>query len=291
MPRTVPPALAARLAGETLSLARCFRLERKDGTVVCLTTHDRNLVVGGETYLAGVGVTASAMKQDGSLAVAEAEFEGFLAATALGERDLRNGLWDHAACRVFAVDWRDPDAGQIRLRRGWLGEVTTDERGVFRAELRGLAQRLQQRIGEVYTAECRADLGDHRCRVDLAAFTTAGTVESASSRRGFVAAPDFPMLGPSASPNGYDGGTLVFETGGNAGRAFEVLSYTEASRSFELFESAAFDIAPGDTFRVTLACDKRPATCKARFGNFLNFRGEPLVPGQDALLQIGRPAP
>jgi hypothetical protein len=41
---------------------------------------------------AGVGVTATAMKQDGSLAVAEAEFEGLLAATALGEQDLRNGL-------------------------------------------------------------------------------------------------------------------------------------------------------------------------------------------------------
>jgi uncharacterized phage protein (TIGR02218 family) len=129
------------------------------------------------------------------------------------------------------VDWRNPDAGRIPLRRGWLGELATDERGVFRAELSGLSQRLQQRIGEIYTAGCRADLGDHLCRVDLAAFTRSGTVESATSRRGVVAAPDFPLLGPSAAPNGYDGDTLVFETGGNAGRAFEVLAYTPCSRA------------------------------------------------------------
>ena len=30
-------------------------------------------------------------------------------------------------------------------------------------------------------------------------------------------------------------------------------------------------------------CDKRLATCIDRFANVLNFRGEPYVPGQDAL--------
>src|SRR5690606_28340960 len=35
-------------------------------------------------------------------------------------------------------------------------------------ELRGMTQALSQRIGELYAPECRADLGDHRCKVPIA---------------------------------------------------------------------------------------------------------------------------
>jgi hypothetical protein len=38
---------------------------------------------------------------------------------------------------------------------------------VFRTELRGLTQAFSQRIGELYSPECRATLGDHRCRVPV----------------------------------------------------------------------------------------------------------------------------
>ncbi len=53
------------------------------------------------------------------------------------------------------------------MRRGWFGEVTLSEQGIFRTELRGLTQALSQRIGELYSPECRADLGDHRCKVPI----------------------------------------------------------------------------------------------------------------------------
>ena len=32
---------------------------------------------------------------------------------------------------------------------------------------------------------------------------------------------------------------------------------------------------------LVAACDKTPETCHARFGNILNFRGEPHIPGND----------
>ena len=43
-------------------------------------------------------------------------------------------------------------------------------------------------------------------------------------------------------------------------------------------------VAIGDRFRIAPGCDKRLATCAERFANVLNFRGEPYVPGQDALM-------
>jgi uncharacterized protein (TIGR02217 family) len=47
--------------------------------------------------------------------------------------------------------------------------------------------------------------------------------------------------------------------------------------------SMPYAIAPGDAFTVHPGCDKRLATCRDIFANVLNFRGEPFVPGLDAL--------
>jgi uncharacterized phage protein (TIGR02218 family) len=48
-----------------------------------------------------------------------------------------------------------------------------------------------------------------------------------------------------------------------------------------------FAIAIGDLFAVTMGCDRRLATCKARFDNVVNFRGEPYLPGTDEVLKYG----
>jgi uncharacterized phage protein (TIGR02218 family) len=44
-------------------------------------------------------------------------------------------------------------------------------------------------------------------------------------------------------------------------------------------------ILAGDTYSLTKGCDKTLATCYARFNNVVNFRGEPLVPGLDRMLE------
>ncbi|WP_371125854.1 phage BR0599 family protein [Bosea sp. (in: a-proteobacteria)] len=39
-----------------------------------------------------------------------------------------------------------------------------------------------------------------------------------------------------------------------------------------------------DTFLATPGCDKRFATCQAKFGNGINFRGFPHIPGNDFII-------
>ena len=36
-----------------------------------------------------------------------------------------------------------------------------------------------------------------------------------------------------------------------------------------------------DRFRIIAGCDKRAETCRKKFSNLLNFRGFPLIPGDD----------
>ena len=52
-----------------------------------------------------------------------------------------------------------------------------------------------------------------------------------------------------------------------------------------LLEAPVRAIAEGDSFIARAGCDKRMATCGAKFVNTVNFRGFPNIPGQDAVLR------
>jgi uncharacterized phage protein (TIGR02218 family) len=56
-----------------------------------------------------------------------------------------------------------------------------------------------------------------------------------------------------------------------------------------LHEPFPYPVSPGDTFKMTAGCDRSVAMCSLRFGNIINFRGEPSIPGADTLMQQGRP--
>jgi len=69
--------------------------------------------------------------------------------------------------------------------------------------------------------------------------------------------------------------------GANTG-AVRVLRH--AGSEIELAREPRFAIEAGDTFVVTAGCEKSFAMCGARFGNRINFRGFPHMPGPDAVL-------
>ena len=55
-------------------------------------------------------------------------------------------------------------------------------------------------------------------------------------------------------------------------------------REIEVWQPLDLRVAPGDVIRLDPGCDKREATCRDKFGNFLNFRGFPHIPGEDWLI-------
>ena len=46
---------------------------------------------------------------------------------------------------------------------------------------------------------------------------------------------------------------------------------------------------PGTRARLLQGCDRTLATCATRFGNALNFRGEPFLPGNDLIARYAGP--
>ena len=127
----------------------------------------------------------------------------------------------------------------------------------------------------------------------IGAHTTDGTAvfeaEEAWSRSGLVTeVTDHTIFTASIDePRAVDGwftrGLVTWESGGNTGRSVEVSAWIQAAGEIVLFLPMGYAIEPGDAFAIHPGCDKRLATCIDRFANVLNFRGEPYVPGQDAL--------
>lgn len=165
--KSVSDEFATHIQGQALTLAACIEIIRIDGTAYRWTDHDAPLVVDGQTYLSQPGFTRAAISSSFDMNVSETEAQIAVDDDAIEIEALRAGLWDYATVRLFAVNWSDLGQGILRLRKGRIGQVTVNDGHRAKAELRGLAQNLQQEIVRVYTSECTADLGDARCRIPL----------------------------------------------------------------------------------------------------------------------------
>jgi hypothetical protein len=196
--KTISGTLNTHLNSPATTLARCWHIVRTDGTQFFFTSHDVDLpITSGEfaghngTYLSSVGFSATATANNSDLSVDNLDVEGVFDNASITDNDLRSGLFDYADIYVFVVNWADLTQGPLKLRRGKLGEVVASPQGWFHVELRGMTQLLQQKILELYGPECRADLGDARCKIPLdpplrqnSTLYTAGTFIKVSTAAG-----------------------------------------------------------------------------------------------------------
>lgn len=163
--KDLTPALKAHIRQGVTTICTCMDIQRRDGKSFRFTDHDQPLNVGSATYVPYASFARSSISTSVDLEVDQMEIRGILNSNYIARDDVAGGLFDFAEVRVFVTNWMDPDAGSTTLRVGWIGEVTMNEDSTFTAELRGLTQVYAYRIGEAYAPECRADLGDRRCRV------------------------------------------------------------------------------------------------------------------------------
>ncbi|MFN3292499.1 MAG: DUF2163 domain-containing protein [Gemmobacter sp.] len=276
-------ALLDHLGTGATTVARCWRVTRKDGVVLGFTDHDRDLVFDGTLFRAGSGLSARAVSQTTGLAVDNTEAAGALSDAAISEADLRAGRFDGAAVEAWLVNWAEPSQRLMQFR-GSMGEVA-QAGGAFQAELRGLTEMLNQPQGRVYQRACSALLGDARCGVDLTlpGYVEARPVETVDDGRIFRWA-DF--LG--FDDRWFERGRLVVESGAAAGLVAVVKNdrLSGRAREVELWEALRAPVRPGDVVRLEAGCDKRAETCRLKFANFLNFRGFPHLPGEDWLAAV-----
>jgi len=263
--------MADILEGPLTSLALCWRIERSDGAGLALTSHDAALHVAGTTYEAAPGMLPAAIQKKAGLEPTGTEVSGAITSASLDEQDLTLGRWDGARIATIAVDWQHAEAAPVKLMQGELGEVRLQQ-GEFKAELRGAAARLEAAICPETSPECRAELGDKRCRVDLAGRVMLARIDAID---GSALVMDRPV------GTDFLWGRARFVSGANCGLLTVIVGVD--GNGIELRDTPRALIEPGDRIELRNGCDKSFATCTGRFGNAENFRGEPHLPGNDLL--------
>lgn len=272
--------LLAHLATGATTVCRAWEVTRKDGQVMGFTDHDGDLTFDGMVFRANTGLTARALQQATGLSVDNSEAVGALTAASVTEDDLMAGRYDGALVRAWLVNWADAAERMLQFS-GSFGEIVRSG-GAFRAELRGLSEGLNQPQGRSFQKTCSAVLGDRHCRFDLMrpGFGTQRTVELVGDGRIFR----FASL--DAFPDRwFERGRATMISGQGAG-AIGLIKNDRigfGGREIEVWQPLDLRIEPGDVIRLDPGCDKREATCRAKFDNFLNFRGFPHIPGEDWL--------
>lgn len=273
-------ALHGHLSTGATTVCRAWQVVRADGMTLGFTDHDEDLWFEGMQFRAGSGLTAKTLQQATGLSVDNTEAEGALSDASITEADVLAGRFDGAEVTAWLVNWAEPAARIVQFK-GTLGEITRAG-GAFKAELRGLTEALNRPQGRVIQQGCTAVLGDGSCRFDL---TTPGyaverAVETVEDGRIFHWA-DLPGF----DDRWFEKGRLAVLSGAAAGLSGTVKNDRQGTvgRVVELWQAILAEVAPGDMVRIEAGCDRRAETCRLKFGNFLNFRGFPHVPGEDWL--------
>lgn len=267
-----PDVIGDILAQALCTLAFCWRLERCDGVTIGLTSHDRDLTIAGVPYRAAPGMTPSAVRRGSGLDPENMDVQGALSSGAISDADLDAGRWDGAAVALYLTEWTAPGTLWLRLAQGTIGAVERSGEG-FTAELAGAAGMLDAPVAPETSPDCRAMLGDRACRVDLARRRRMVTVEHADEAEIIVSG--------GLDADLYRFGSLRWMGGDNAGIVQPVAA--SGAAGVTLADPPPFAVAAGVRALLTEGCDKRMATCAARFGNAANFQGEPYLPGNDLL--------
>ncbi len=254
--------------------AYCWRIERRDGVVLGFTSHDLDLTFDGVTYEARTGFTPTTVDTSDQFSVDNLDVDAALSSERITEDDLAGGVYDFSKITIYLVNWKNLSDPKLILRRGTIGRVTYSK-NAFTAEVRGLMEAYQQQAGPLYQKLCRAEFGDAKCKIELAAHTYAGSVTGVVNDSTFAT----DVLQPAGL---FDYGVLTWTSGDNKDAKCEVKT-SQADGTISLYLPPTWQPVTGDTFTVTAGCDRNFSTCINKWANWVNFRGEPYIPGTDYL--------
>ena len=170
----------------------------------------------------------------------------------------------------------------------WTEVTPTNTSVVVQASLDGTAWTTVANGGAIPGLSASDPLAGLRLHIRVELKTTDGVSTPQFSGLTYTLISEQAVL--TASPADYfQEGLLLWTSGLNSGQAMEIKSYAEATQEMVLFLKMREAVAVGDFLTVLPGCDKTAATCIAKFGNIINFQGEPDVPGEDQILQIVDP--
>lgn len=254
------------------TVAIWWRLERRDGVTLGFTSHDRDLAFDGLLHRTAPGMVPSAIRRTADFEADSAEVAGALSHDSIREADLAAGRFDGGSIAMGLVDWETLE--RMTLYAGTIGTVGHEGAG-FSAELRSVKDLLARQIVPRTAPTCRAEFCAEGCTLSASAYTHQATLAAISADRSAVRVSGGPAAGLLAF------GTLRWIDGPEAGLVRRIEAVDGTWLMLDRTTPEAVEI--GTRIELREGCDHTLATCATRFGNAVNFQGEPFLPGNDLL--------
>jgi uncharacterized phage protein (TIGR02218 family) len=268
-------------AGGT-TLARILSITLLGGAVLRFADCDIDLVIGSDTYHANSGFTASAIQTAIGTDPASATFALPMNIDGIQKAAVDAGALDNSIVLFSLVDWLFPSRGSIDWFTGIVKEIKYKDDTYCELTCEPLLDPDLQINVDTFQTNCRADLGDALCTVDIDALKKTFTIVTVSNVQVFTT----DLTDADAA---WNNGLVVFTSGANNGLAFEIGAYTLSGGTITLQFVTPYLPTTGDTGTIYPGCDKTPANCVA-YANMVNFRGEPTSIQPTAIASAGTAA-
>lgn len=263
---------------ELITLAVCFKIQRKDGITMGFTTHTRDIkFVDDPVVYRPASVTDSSFTKSSQMDVDTTDIKMIINHDDIKQDDLEKGVFNNAKVNIFKVNWRIKpylSKNVIKILDGTIGEVKGEDYQ-YNSEFRSKSYYLSLNIIDVTKVACRARFCDSKCKLNESDYTFENTVSKVDSNRVFYSTD---LL---QDDEYFNEGKLTFTSGDAKGQSMEVKYYTKDDQKIELNLSVNYNIKVGDTFKVLAGCDKSEDTCINKFNNVINHRGFPDAPSTD----------
>lgn len=256
---------------ELEGVATFWRIHRRDGVTLGFTSHNRDLWFGGILHRAAPGMVPSAIRRTADLSSDSADVSGALGHDSISAADLMSGRYDDAQVRIGAVDWETLEFAV--LYNGSIGSVAA-QNGSFSAQLRSAKAALDADFVPRTSPTCRAEFCGRGCTLSASRFTHEAVLTGMDPDANRVRFADIdPLL--------FAGGAIRWVDGPQSG--LRMLVIAAGPEGLTLDAPLDTEIGLGSRAVLLEGCDHRLATCADRFGNAINFQGEPYLPGNDLL--------
>lgn len=265
------------------TLCQCWRLLRKDGLILGFTDHDEDIYFGNTTFSARTGFLGSEVETKLGLAISGMEVSGALTSENLKEEDICAGLYDGATIEIWNVNWENVEE-RVLMDIGMVGNIDQIDYA-FTCEIRSLSSYFDQERGRCYQSTCCAELGDLKCKKNIKTYPF--------QTEGFITNSEQNLLLSTTLENfeegWFTGGLLTFTNTEPTGLSYLIKQDQIQNKRhiFSLWEPLSYSIPNNQSFIATCGCDKTLKTCATKFSNQINFRGMPLMPGEQILLFQG----
>lgn len=265
-------ALFSELKRPGVGVCRVWELTLAPDTaqemVIRLTDHNKNVTIGGDTYDAIEGLSASAMRSSVGGFVDTVNTLGLTSGTLTDSKIIR-GLFDDARMLIGIACWQNTAAGIWWHARLMAGKVESNDT-TFDIEWRKLTDFITRPFGRAYLGDCDVkEFGDARCGLDLDAlgFVHTGEVTAQSVfSDGFINSRVFEI--DVVQADGYfQFGDIEFTSGQNIGFKSEILAH--ASDVVSLLHLPPWPIEVGTTFTIKRGCPRTWDFCKDEVNNLV----------------------